>query len=61
MAGLTPSQQATITRARTALDRSHKLNLGSATDRELCQNTGRLEIALKAALDLIGELAGGGE
>lgn len=56
MAGLTPSQQAAVARSRDTLDRSRKLNLGSASDRDLCRSIGHLEIALESALRLIGEL-----
>ncbi|MFB8393682.1 hypothetical protein [Streptomyces yangpuensis] len=58
---LTPSQQAAVTRAQAALDHSHQMNLGTATDRDLMRNVGHLEIALEAALRLIGELTEGGE
>ncbi|MFD6113625.1 hypothetical protein ACFWG0_26430 [Streptomyces yangpuensis] len=58
---LTPSQQAAVTRAQAALDHSRQLNLGKATDRDLMRNIGHLEIALKSALRLIGELTEGGE
>lgn len=58
MAALAQSQQATVDLASEALDRSHKMSLGSATNRDLCRNTGRLEIALRDALQVIRELTG---
>lgn len=61
MAGLTPSQRAAVARARQVFTTSRQLNLGKATDRDLMRNVGHLEIALEAALRLIGELTEGGE
>lgn len=56
MSGLTPGQQATVDGAREALTRSHDLPIGTATNRELCWNIGRLEVGLEQALRLIDEL-----
>ncbi|MCX5588172.1 hypothetical protein [Streptomyces erythrochromogenes] len=59
MSNLTPGQQATVRLARTALTTSHQMSLGSATDRELCHNIGRLEIALEQALRIVDDLTEG--
>ncbi|GAA1557248.1 hypothetical protein [Streptomyces globosus] len=55
MSSLTASQQAAVRNAREALARSHRMALGSASDRDLCHNIGRLEVALEAALRVIAE------
>lgn len=56
MSALTPGQQSTVRLAREALTTSHRLSLGNASDRDLCHNIGRLEIALEQALRVIDEL-----
>jgi hypothetical protein len=60
VSALTPGQQDTVTLARKALATSHQTSLGAAaSDRDLCHNIGRLEIALEQALRVIDELAEG--
>jgi len=59
VSALTPSQQATVATAHEALTTSHQMSLGTASDRDLCHNIGRLEIALGQALRVIGELTEG--
>lgn len=59
MSALTPGQQATIALARKALATSHETSLGTSSERDLCHNIGRLEIALEQALRVIDELAEG--
>lgn len=59
MSALTSSQQAAIRQAREALTTSHQLAIGTASDRDLCHNIGRLEIALEQALRVIDELTEG--
>ncbi|MET9467755.1 hypothetical protein ABZY44_23730 [Streptomyces sp. NPDC006544] len=59
MASLTPGQQSDVSRARQALTASHQMSIGAATDRDLCHNIGRLEIALDQALRVIDELTEG--
>lgn len=56
MAALTPGQQAAVTLARKAHADSRQMNLGAASDRDLCHGIGRLEIALEQALRVIKEL-----
>lgn len=58
MAALTPGQQSAVNLAREALTRSHRMDLGAATERDLCHNIGRLEISLEQALRVIDELTG---
>lgn len=59
MSALTPGQQATVALARKALTTSHQLAIGTASDRDLRHNIGRLEIALEQALRVIAEIEEG--
>lgn len=59
MSALTPGQQTTVALARKALTTSHQLAIDTASDRDLCHNIGRLEIALEQALRVIDELTEG--
>jgi hypothetical protein len=56
MSALTPGQQAATDLARKALAASRQMDLGAASERDLCHNIGRLEIELEQALRVIKEL-----
>ncbi|MFI5985080.1 hypothetical protein ACIBEA_29965 [Streptomyces sp. NPDC051555] len=53
---LTPGQQAFVENGREALAASHGLDLGAATEGDLCRTIGRLEIVLAHVLRVIDEL-----
>lgn len=56
MSALTPGQQGFVENLRAALAVSHRMNIRTATEGDLCRNVGRLEAALEQALRIIDEL-----